>query len=60
MSERTFEDFLNMTVNNLQNFLTVCGISTSGYRKPELVAQAFSAHELNPPRYSVEGYQPAL
>ena len=47
MSEITFEDFLHMTVNNLQNFLSVRGISTSGYRKSELVTRAFSVHEMN-------------
>ena len=49
MPERTYEDFLNMTVNNTQLLLTVRGTSTSGYRKPELVARVFSVHEINVP-----------
>ena len=40
-SERTFEDSLNMTVNNLQNVPTTRGISTSRYGIPELMSQAF-------------------
>ena len=47
MSEITFEDFLYMTVNNLQNFLSFRGISTSGYRRSELVTRAFFVHEMN-------------
>lgn len=47
MSEGTFEDFLNIIVDNLQKFLTIRGIFTSGYRKPELVAQTFYVRETN-------------
>ena len=38
-----------MEVNNLQDFLSVRGISVSGYKKVELVAMAFSAAEMDLP-----------
>lgn len=47
--KKTFQDFLEMGVNNLKDFLTIRGIGTSGYRKPELVARAFSAAEMDVP-----------
>ena len=40
-----YEDFLDLSVKQLNDFLAVCGISTSG-RKVELVAKAFAAVEL--------------
>ena len=48
-SGKNYEDFLNMGVNNLQDYLTIRGISVSGYRKAELVARAFSAAEMGLP-----------
>ena len=36
-----------MNVNNLKDYLTVKGISVSGYNKIELVALAYSAAEMD-------------
>ena len=38
-----------MGVNNLKDYLTIRGISVSGYSKVELVARAFSAAEIELP-----------
>ena len=38
-----------MNVNNLKDYLTVRGISVSGYNKIELVARAYSATEMDLP-----------
>ena len=38
-----------MNVNNLKDYLTVRGISVSGYNKIELVARAYSAAEMDLP-----------
>ena len=46
MPLKNYEDFLNLSVKQLINFLTVRGLSTTG-RKIELVARAFTAMELN-------------
>ena len=46
MPLKNYEDFLNLSVKQLINFLTVLGLSTTG-RKIELVARAFTAMELN-------------
>ena len=40
-----YEDFLDLSVKELQNYLAVRGMTTSG-RKVELVARAFAAFEL--------------
>ena len=40
-----YDDFLELSVKQLTDFLTVRGLSTSG-RKVELVARAFTAMEL--------------
>ena len=40
----TYEDFLAMGRNNLEDFRSVCGINKSG-RKVELVAKAFEGVE---------------
>ena len=42
-NSRTYQDFLDMGVNSLKDFLTVRGVSVSNYTKVELVARAFSA-----------------
>ena len=47
--KKQYDDFLSMNVNNLKDYLTVRGISVSGYNKIELVAQAFSAAEMDLP-----------
>ena len=44
---RLYDDFLSMNVNNLKDYLTVRGISVSGYNKIELVALAYSAAEMD-------------
>lgn len=49
MATSSYENFLNMTVQSLQDYLTVRGISVSGYKKAELVARAFSAAEMKLP-----------
>ena len=48
-SERTYNDFVNMGLNNLKDYLTIRGISVSVYKKAELVARAFSAHGMGLP-----------
>ena len=45
----SYERFFNMNVQALQEYLTVRGISVSGYKKAELIARAFSAAEMNLP-----------
>ena len=45
MSLNKYEDFLELSVKQLTDFLAVRGISSSG-RKVELVAKAFAAVEL--------------
>ena len=45
----SYERFFNMSVQALQEYLTVRGISVSGYEKAELIARAFSAAEMNLP-----------
>ena len=47
--KKQYDDFLPMNVNNLKDYLTVRGISVSGYNKIELVAQAYSAAEMDLP-----------
>lgn len=49
MSNKIYEDFLKMTVKELQEYLTARGITTSGYKKAQLVARAFSANEMSLP-----------
>ena len=46
MALTSYEDFLELSVKQLTDFLSVHGLSTSG-RKVELVARAFAAMELN-------------
>ena len=43
-----YEDFLGGTVSSLKDFLSLRGLKQTG-RKPELVARAFGAYELNAP-----------
>ena len=43
------QDFLETGVNQLKEYLSMRGISVSGYSKVELVARAFSAAEMNLP-----------
>ena len=45
MPLESYEDFLDLTVKQLTDYLSVRGLSTSG-RKTELVARAFAAMEL--------------
>ena len=40
-----YEDFLDLSIKDLTNYLSVRGLNTSG-RKVELVARAFAAFEL--------------
>ena len=47
--KKQYDDFLSMNVNNLKDYLTVRGISVSGYNKIELVAQEYSAAEMDLP-----------
>ena len=47
--KKQHDDFLSMNVNNLKDYLTVRGISVSGYNKIELVAQEYSAAEMDLP-----------
>ena len=47
--KKQYDNFLSMNVNNVKDYLTVRGISVSGYNKIELVAQAFSAAEMDLP-----------
>ena len=45
MSLTTYEDFLELSVKQLTNYLSVCGLNTSG-RKVELLHRDFAAMEL--------------
>ena len=47
--KKQYDDFLLMNVNNVKDYLTVRGISVSGYNKIELVAKAYSATEMDLP-----------
>ena len=47
--KKQYDDFLSINVNNLKDYLTVRGISVSGYNKTELVARAYSAAEIDLP-----------
>ena len=47
--KKQYDDFLLMNVNNVKEYLTVRGISVSGYNKIELVAQEYSAAEMDLP-----------
>ena len=44
----TYEDFLQLGMNCLQDYLSARGLNTTG-EKTELVAQAFAAFEMNFP-----------
>ena len=46
---KQYDDLLLMNVNNVKDYLTVRGISVSGYNKIELVARAYSATEMDLP-----------
>ena len=46
MSLLKYEDFVNMSNNQLKEYLTVRGITCSGNRKVELVAKAFAAMDM--------------
>ncbi len=48
MAAKSYEDFLAMGRNNLEDFLTVRGINKTG-KKIELVAKAFAAVEMGIP-----------
>ena len=45
MSLGKYEGFLDLSIKDLTNYLSVPGLNTSG-RKVELVARAFTAFEL--------------
>ena len=47
--KKQYDDFLSINVNNLKDYLTVRGISVSGYNKTELVARAYSDAEIDLP-----------
>ena len=47
--KKQYDNFLSMNVNNVKDYLTVRGISVSGYNKIELVAQEYSAAEMDLP-----------
>ena len=47
--KKQYDDFLLMNVNNVKDYLTVRGISVSGYNKIELVARVYSAAEKDLP-----------
>ena len=47
--KKQYDDFLSKKVDNLKDYLTVRGISVSGYNKIELVAWANSATEMDLP-----------
>ena len=49
LGKKQYHDFLSMNVNNLKDYLTVRDISVSGYNKIELVAQTYSATEMDLP-----------
>ena len=40
-----YEDFLDLSIKDLTNYLSVCGLNTSG-RTVESVSRAFTAFEL--------------
>ena len=40
-----YEDFLDLSIKDLTNYLSVCGLNTSS-RKVKLVARAFTTFEL--------------
>ena len=45
----TYEDFMSFGVGTLKDYLAVWGIASSGYKKIQLVARAFSAAEMGLP-----------
>ena len=47
--KKQYDDFLSMNVNNVKDYLTVRGISVSGYKYIELVARAYFATEMDLP-----------
>ena len=47
--KKQYDNFLSMNVNNVKDYLTVRGISASGYNKIELVARAYCAAEMDLP-----------
>ena len=47
--KKQYVDFLSMNVNNVKDYLTVRGISVSGYKYIELVARAYFATEMDLP-----------
>ena len=47
--KKQYDNFLSMNENNLKDYLTVRGISVSGYNKIGLVALAYSAAEMDLP-----------
>ena len=47
--KKQYDNFLSMNENNLKDYLTVRGISVSGYNKIGLVALAYSAVEMDLP-----------
>ena len=49
LGEKQYDDFLSMNVNNLKDYLTVRGISVSGYNKIKLVGRAYSTAEMDLP-----------
>ena len=49
MASKTYEDFLSLGINFLENYLNVRGVATSGYSKVELIARAFSPLQMNLP-----------
>ena len=48
MALSTYEDFLQLGMNSLQDYLSARDLSTTG-RKIELVARAFAAFEMKLP-----------
>ena len=47
--KKQYDDFLSMNANNLKDYLTVRGISVSGYNKIKLVGRAYSTAEMDLP-----------
>ena len=47
--KKQYDDFLLMNVNNVKDYLTVRGISVSGYNKIELVVRSYSTTEMDLP-----------
>ena len=45
LSQGKYKDFLDLSIKGLANYLSICGLNTSG-RKVELVARAFPAFAL--------------